>query len=211
MGFQLLLTFAVVVLFSANTSVRNYVDMDNGGHQWPFVLAVITALSCVITLTCCTNQARVYPNNYLFLGLFTAAESVLLGTATAAYELTAIMLAVGVTASLCLGLIAFAKTTKRDFTGAGPFLFTALWILIVFGLVLSFMPGMAQDAQTAYALLGVVIFSFYVVYDVQLILGGKHNRFRYSVDDYVIVALMLYLDVINIFVDLLQLIGGRRD
>jgi FtsH-binding integral membrane protein len=102
------------------------------------------SLFCIIALSCCANQARVFPNNYLFLGVFTLAESVLLGIVSAAYQLDSVVLAVAMTAALTSGLVLFAQTTKSDFTGAGPYLFMALWGLLLFGLFAAFFPSVAQ-------------------------------------------------------------------
>ena len=61
-----------------------------------------------------------------------------------------------------------------------------------------------------YCAIGVLIFSMYVVYDTQLIVGGKHKKFQFSVDDYIFAALALYLDVINLFLYILALLGNNR-
>lgn len=212
LGAQLALTFGVIMLFSMNGPVQRYVDMrDPEAHQWPFILAMIVGIGCLLTLSCCSHQARVYPNNYVFLGIFTLAESVMLGVVCAAYALESILIAVGVTAVLTAGLVAYATTTKRDFTGAGPYLFMALWLMLIYGLILSFFPVLRGSVQTAYSLIGVVIFSFYVVFDVQLILGGKHSKYRFGVDEFVFAALNVYLDIVNLFLYFLQLFGRERD
>ena len=63
-----------------------------------------------------------------------------------------------------------------------------------------------------YLLAGVLIFSLYIVYDTQTIVGGEHKNFQFDMDDYVLAALVIYLDIINLFILLLQLLqGGRRD
>jgi protein lifeguard len=51
--------------------------------------------------------------------------------------------------------------------------------------------------QTVYAALGAFLFSAYLVYDIQLVMGGK--RVEISTDEYIIAALMIYLDIINLF------------
>ncbi|XP_054093778.1 protein lifeguard 2 isoform X7 [Callithrix jacchus] len=60
-----------------------------------------------------------------------------------------------------------------------------------------------------YAGLGTVLFSLYLVMDVQLMLGGHH---RYSLDpeEYVFAVLNIYLDFINLFLFILRLIGLGR-
>merc|ERR1712048_1175789 len=87
-----------------------------------------------------------------------------------------------------------------DFTGMGPYLMAALLGLIVFGfsiMVFSWIvPGLYSTAHLIYAALGAVLFSFYIVYDTQLIVGGRHKKHQFSVDDYALAALNLFLDII---------------
>ena len=52
----------------------------------------------------------------------------------------------------------------------------------------------------------VALFSF-LVHDIQLIVGGKHKKFKFSIDDWVFAALNIYLDILNIF---LQLLGSSN-
>lgn len=61
-----------------------------------------------------------------------------------------------------------------------------------------------------YASLGALLFSVYLIYDTQLMLGGKH-KYTISPEEYVFAALNLYLDIINIFVYILTIIGAARD
>ncbi len=73
---------------------------------------------------------------------------------------------------------------------------------------------MGRTGRAIYACLGVMLFSMYLVYDTQLIAGfrgnGMENKHKLGADDYVLGALILYLDIINIFIYLLELFGGRR-
>jgi protein lifeguard len=46
-----------------------------------------------------------------------------------------------------------------------------------------------------------------MVYDAQLIFGGKHRKYQFGIDDYVFASLSLYLDIINLF---LIILGGSR-
>jgi FtsH-binding integral membrane protein len=52
-----------------------------------------------------------------------------------------------------------------------------------------------------------MLFGIYLIIDTQLIIGGK--RLELSLDDYVIGALILYMDIIQIFLYLLQMMGRR--
>ena len=51
----------------------------------------------------------------------------------------------------------------------------------------------------------VVFYGLFLIYDTQLIAGGK--KYELSLDDYIIGALMLYTDIILIFLELLKLFG----
>merc|ERR1712151_142410 len=101
-----------------------------------------------------------------------------------------------------------------DFTGLGAYLLAALFGLVAFGFVIIrfswVWPGMYSTAHMIYAALGAILFSFYIVYDTQLIVGGRHKKHQFSVDDYAFAALNLFLDVINLFLMLLSLFGSRK-
>ena len=60
--------------------------------------------------------------------------------------------------------------------------------------------------QLIYACLGALIFSIYLIYDTQLVIGK--GTFSYSLDDAYLAAIQLYLDVINLFLFILQILGG---
>ena len=53
--------------------------------------------------------------------------------------------------------------------------------------------------------IAAILFSAYLVFDIQAMMGGRYAS--YSPDDYVAAALAIYLDVINIFIAILNIIG----
>ena len=86
-------------------------------------------------------------------------------------------------------------------------------ILLIAGLLLIFWPselgGGKKYAIIGYASLGAFIFSMYIVYDTQLMMGGKH-KYSVSPEEYIFAALNLYLDIINLFLFILRIIGSSR-
>ena len=63
LGVQLAVTFLVILLFSMDGPFQRYVDMrDPEAHQWPFIVSTVVGIGCLLTLYCCSHQARVYPN-----------------------------------------------------------------------------------------------------------------------------------------------------
>mmetsp|Transcript_78383 Transcript_78383/g.123784 ORF Transcript_78383/g.123784 Transcript_78383/m.123784 type:complete len:244 (+) Transcript_78383:68-799(+) len=174
-----------------------------------FSMAIICAASCF------PNLMRETPQNYILLFLFTVAESVLVGFICVQYTKESVIICLAITALVVLGLTLFACQTSYDFTGAGPYLFAFLVVLMGFGLAISIaswcgLSGEAfQTLRILYAAGGALLFSVYIVYDTQLIVGDKHKN-RFGPDDYCMAAISLYIDIIQLFLFMLELFGSRR-
>ena len=68
-----------------------------------------------------------------------------------------------------------------------------------------------ETLNILYGGLGALVFSMYLIYDIHLICGGKHRKYQLSPDEYIFGAIAIYLDIINLFLDLLMLFGKRKD
>lgn len=103
------------------------------------------------------------------------------------------------TISILAGCSTYAATTKRDFSSLGGFLFGALLAIIVlsFANILFFQLPLLAVLISAVA---IVLFSVYLVYDVQQVVNGGETN-------YLLATTAIYLDLINIFSSLLQLLG----
>lgn len=114
-------------------------------------------------------------------------------------------LAAGGTGIIFMSLASIATVTKKDFSFIGNFLFIGLILLVV----ASFANMFFQIPALALALSGVsvLLFSGYILYDVsRIVQGGETN--------YVMATLAFYLDIYNLFINLLQLLMalmGERD
>jgi len=102
------------------------------------------------------------------------------------------------------GLTMFAMNTKKDFTMMGKMLFIALIVMIVAGVINIFLGSPILQLMLAGA--GALLFSFFILYDTQNIIKGAY-------DSPVSAAASLYLDFLNLFVSLLQILGifGGKD
>ncbi len=61
-----------------------------------------------------------------------------------------------------------------------------------------------------YASIGAFLFSCYIIFDTQLMMGGGH-KYALDPEEYIFAALNLYLDIINLFLFILQIIGNSRN
>jgi len=86
-------------------------------------------------------------------------------------------------------------------------LFVGILILLIFGILAIFIQNRILDL--VYASLGALVFSCYIVFDTQMMLGGKH-KYSISPEEYIFAALNLYLDIVNLFLYILAIVGGSR-
>ena len=114
-------------------------------------------------------------------------------------------MAAGGTGLIFFSLATIATVTKKDFSFMGKFLFIGVILLLVASLANIFfaIPALSLTISA----IAVLIFSAYILYDIsQIIHGGETN--------YVMATMGLYLDIYNIFVNLLSLLmafTGERD
>jgi len=203
LGVQLLITMAIIALFTFSPKVKLY-SMRN---PWLYWTAFGVMLTTMLAMVCCEGARRKAPTNYVFLGLFTLAEGFMLGTVTAHFDAESVFIAVGICAGVTLALTLFAFQTKYDFTTCGGMLCAMLVCLMIAGICVAIWPG--KYAIIGYGVAGALIFSLYIVYDTQLMMGGSH---KYSLDpeEYVFAALNLYLDIINLFMYILMIVGASK-
>ncbi|MFL5885288.1 MAG: Bax inhibitor-1 family protein [Thermoleophilaceae bacterium] len=110
--------------------------------------------------------------------------------------------AAGATALFVGGLGAYGYATSRDFSTWARTLFWSLLALIGFGLVTLFVaiPG----GNVIYAVLGLVLFGFYTVFDFNRLKRASDMRLAPAL------AASIFLDIFNIFLFMLSLLGGGR-
>ena len=114
-------------------------------------------------------------------------------------------MAAGGTGIIFFALAGYATVTKKDFSFLGNFLFVGLILLVIASLANMFFHVPA--ASLAISAVSILIFSGYILYDVSRIINGGETN-------YIMATLALYLDIYNIFVNLLSLLmalTGDRD
>jgi len=179
-------------------------------NMWLMQVSLVGTLITTCVIACCPDLCRSYPSNYFVLFGFTACEAVLVGVVSAQYTAGLVGLCAAVTAAIFLCMTAYAWTTKNDFTGFGPYLYAGLIALFCLGCsfpLLQLLGVNVAPVKLLYAAGGVLLFTMFIVYDTQLIIGTGH-KLEFGVDDYVFAALNIYLDIINIFLDLLQMLSS---
>ncbi len=168
-------------------------------HRW-------IMLACVFIPLIGAQVARnSFPQNIGFVLLFTFAEGLYIAPFLAMMEQHSpgSVSQAGLLTFTAFGtLTAYAFLSRRDFSAWGGFLITGLVILIV-TMVLMMFTG-STSGYTWISGIAVLLFSGLLVWDTSRL------RNVYGPDDYVMAAVNIYLDLLNMFMFILSLLGGNR-
>ncbi|XP_037095374.1 protein lifeguard 3-like isoform X2 [Syngnathus acus] len=204
---QLTVTFSVVAVFTFVEPVKMFV-IRYPGIYWAS-LVVYFIVYCI--LICCKEPRRRFPWNLVLLGVFTVALSYMSGTISSYYETKAVLLAMGITALVCVTVTVFCFQTKVDFTSCGGFLCIAAILLVIIGMVTSIVLAFhyVPWLHMLYAAIGAIVYTLFLVYNTQLLIGNR--ELAISPEEYVYGALSLYIDIVHIFLFILQISGSATD
>eukprot|EP00747_Dinoflagellata_sp_TGD_P218170 gnl/TRDRNA2_/TRDRNA2_90459_c0_seq1.p1 gnl/TRDRNA2_/TRDRNA2_90459_c0~~gnl/TRDRNA2_/TRDRNA2_90459_c0_seq1.p1 ORF type:complete len:284 (+),score=57.07 gnl/TRDRNA2_/TRDRNA2_90459_c0_seq1:75-854(+) len=160
------------------------------------------------SLCCLQSQKNQYPTNYLLLSVFTFFMSINVGFICSVYYATGlgmlIVQAFLLTAMIFFGLSAYALFSGKDFSYMGGILSAGLMLMVGIGFIGFFIPSLVNNI--VYSLCGALLFCGFIVFDTWKI----ENAFGY--DDYIVAAIELYLDIINLFLYILQILAqSQRD
>ena len=112
--------------------------------------------------------------------------------------------ALALTVGIFLSLTVLTLVSKRDFSGMGPFLYAMLTMIIIgsfIQMILAWGFGIYSSvADVAICFAIAFVFSLYIIYDTYMIFN------RLSPEEYIIAAVELYMDVINLFLALLRIL-----
>lgn len=146
-----------------------------------------------------------YPTNLLFLSGFTLLEAYTISVIVSFYKTSIVLNAVLLTGGIFIFLTAFACQSKYDFTSWMPYLFGALWGLVLFSFMYMFIPGYSSTAELIYGGVAALIFSGYILVDTQLVMRHHH------VEEEIAAAISLYLDIINLFLAILRILNSQQN
>jgi len=116
-----------------------------------------------------------------------------------------IMYAFGGTAAVFGAMATIATVSKRDFSGLSKFLFVGVILLILASVANIWLQ--LPSLMITVSVIAIGIFSAYILFDVQRVVNGGETN-------YITATLAIYLDVYNVFTNLLALLGifgGSRD
>ena len=188
--------------------VQPELDQTIANLGWMAVGAVIIAVFVEATILCSRETARRIPVSCFLLVLFTACQSFILSYLGTTYSFESCISTVAISSSVLVGLTGYAYYTSQDFS----IMRTLVYLLGIAGFTAGALSSYFSYEQWWYPIaqaLCVVAFGTYIVYDTSLIAAGKSHSLGY--DDYIIAALLIYVDILMLFLEFLKLFGGKTD
>ncbi|KRF64566.1 hypothetical protein ASG99_19890 [Bacillus sp. Soil768D1] len=142
---------------------------------------------------------------YTFLYSFTLISGITTYPIIAHYLATAganVVMLAGVTTTVVFGGLAiYATTTKRDLSFLRGMLFAALLALVAISIFNLFSP-LSSTAMLIFSFIGILVFSGYILYDF-----NRMKHYGVTAEEVPLMALNLYLDFINLFINILRFFG----
>jgi FtsH-binding integral membrane protein len=176
--------------------------------KWLFILA---PLAMVFVISFGINRLAPATAQMLFW-VFAALMGISLSSIFLVYTHTSIVRVFFITAASFGALSLYGYTTKRDLTGMGSFLIMGLFGVIIASLVNLFLAS--SMLQFIVSVVGVLVFAGLTAWDTQRLkneyIYGYAGEGEMAERSAILGALSLYLNFINLFTLLMQLLGQRE-
>ena len=195
----------IVAFVAANSGF--YASIARTPVMW---LVILAPLGLVMWLSYGIQRMQASTAQALFW-VYSGLMGLSLGVVFLAFTGTSVARVFFITAGTFAAMSLYGYTTQRDLAGLGSFLFMGLIGIIIAGLVNIFIHSSAL--QFAISVIGVIVFTGLTAWDTQQIkeMYYEGDGSEIASKKAVMGALRLYLDFINLFMMLLQLMGTRRD
>lgn len=172
-----------------------------------FILGIVITFGVIIAFAHVKNLRRKSPENVILLFIFTVAGSITVAIGTIPYSPDKCIMGFSVATLLCFALSIFALLSTTDLTiKVGCALIAAITVMLIFS-VATFFPS--KLITVIIGSVGAAIFSIYPIYDMQLKVEGEH-KYSIASEGIVFAVITIYLDIINMFMYILTILGSSR-
>lgn len=192
---QLSLTVAVACLFMYNETVNGFVRTS------PNLLffGMILSFGLLIALGV---KRKEHPTNLYLLFAFTLVEAYTIGTVVTFYDQAIVIQAFFLTMATVVSLTVYTFQSKRDYSTSSALLFSCLWILILGGIMQMFIQSPVMEL--CLAIFGALLFAGFIVVDTHMLIH------KLSPEEYILASINLYLDIINLFLEILRILNAAK-
>ena len=197
---QLFMTFSVVSTFMFVPVLSEFVISSPELN----LCAIIFQFTTLILLYCYQQK---HPQNISLLFLFTFCVSYSIAYTCILYANSGIIIAtaVGITFLDFVSLSCYVLYSKKDFEFIRGGLCIGTFTVFIFCFLSILFPELFSLSGSICGLFGSLLFSGFVLYDTSQII---HHM---DIDDYVIASVQLYLDIINLFLCVVQALNHNNE
>jgi len=207
---QLTITTAFICLFIFCRPVTEWVQSNSWFYWVSYGVFIVT----YFTLVCVPSLRRRFPVNFICLAIFTLALTYMAATISSYYDTTIVLYAMAITAAVCLLVSLFAIQTRIDFTMCSGLLFGLCMVVLLFGLsclITYLIIPNSFAAHVMYCVYGgliALLMTLFLIFDTQMVVGGKNRKNALSPEEYIYGSLQLYLDIVYLFLAIVGVMGA---
>lgn len=216
---QLLFTAGTIHAFHTNPSITDWMMMNPAGRKMPLIALIISTIAYWITLSS-ENLRQSSLLKWPLLISFTVGQSIAVGFIASIYAYSTVIKAMVTTATATLSVTLYTllqKNPKYDLSQWGRALSGLGMVFLLYGLIhvlelFGVIPaGFLPYTEVLYCSFGAALFSLYLAYHTRMIVSGKSAKYQMNEKDYILGAMSLYSDIINIFLYILRIMGELDD
>ncbi|CAJ0581739.1 unnamed protein product, partial [Mesorhabditis spiculigera] len=195
LSFQIVLTTAICAAIYMTPGVKGFVQ-NNG---WVLLMTLFGSIGLIIAMHI---HARNVPTNYILLASFTVVQALTLGTLVSLFEVDVILEAALLTTVIVFSLFVYTLQSKKDFVKHYAIAYSFLGILLMASVFQIFFHSPAFNFFVNVG--GAALFCLFLMIDLDLIMNHM------NAEDYILACITLYMDVINLFIRILQLVAEAQ-
>ena len=196
---QFIFTFGLILICQIN-KIKNYLIHHIALYIILISISGLVYLVTFIVFTCNPKLLRKVPQNYIILFIITICLSILLTYISILYSYQCVLGAISFVTAICVSIFVISLFNKIDIKYIFMLLITFIFLSFTYGLLAIIFRN--YYLLFLYCLIGVTLFSLFIVYDTQFI------RDNFDIDDYIFASLTLYLDIIRLFIEILKILGN---
>lgn len=195
LSLQIIVTTVVASVFAYAPVFR---DVFYSNH---LVIVINAFVSIGLLIALCIKQ-RHFPINLFLLLLFNIVNAISIGIVIRRYDADFVVKSLVSTLIITASLTVYTFQTKYELTRKNAGLLISILVFVKLRLINVFLG--CSGLELALSGISTIIFCFYFVFDTQMMMH------KLNPEDYIVATISLYIDILEIFLNLLRLFGDRK-
>lgn len=204
-SFQLVITLIIILIFQID-SIKNYFLNRTG---FTFLLNLISIggfISTLVAISLKQDLAKKVPLNYITLIIMTIFVSFMCAFFSLNFSFELVLFCICLTCISAIAITVYIYNSEVNLSIIQAILYVIFGQGGGFLLMWLLLPNPMAEKVTY--LVFTLLFGLYLVYDTQVIM--KKFGEVYQIDDYILASIFIYMDIINLFMEILSVLGKNK-